>query len=270
MGEMPPLPGNAERWALFLDVDGTLAPIAATPAFVSIAPQLLPLLERLRRGCGGALALVSGRRLADIDALFAPLRLPAGALHGAERRRDDGSLSRSEPPAEDLETLRPRLAAYAAARPGLVLEDKGASLALHYRLAPRYGTEISAFARRLAAGLPHLRLIEGRKIVEFAPRGSDKGRAIGAFMREAPFQGRRPVFAGDDTTDEDGFAAVNDAAGYSIKVISSETEARTQSRAQFTVPSVEALHHWLGAVADRFDDAVAAAEKVERPLSGVR
>jgi len=249
------LPETGESWALFLDIDGTLLPIAPTPHTVRVEPALLSLLKRLRRGCDGALALVSGRALADIDALFAPLLLPAAGLHGLERRQADGALSTA--PAADavIGELRPLLESYAAARPGLFCEDKGGSIALHYRLAPRYGGAAARFVRHLAAERPELRLIKGRKVLECVPRGTNKGLAITAFLAEPPFLGRRPVYAGDDTTDEDGFAAVNAVGGVSIRVtdgsLARDRHMVSASAANYCIPSVTAFHHWLERVADR-------------------
>jgi trehalose 6-phosphate phosphatase len=253
MGQGPPLPEAGERWALFLDVDGTLVAIAATPEQARPDPALLPLLERLSRVSEGALALVSGRSLASIDQLFAPLLLPAAGLHGWERRRSDGSVVRREPVAAPLARLRPRLAAYAAARPGLLLEDKGASLALHYRLVPERGAALRRFARDLAAAEPELRLLTGRKVVELQPRGADKGQAILAFLDEPAFAGRRPVFAGDDATDEDGFAAVNAAGGVSLRVVDTETRGRRHSTARYSLQGMATLREWLDALAQRLD-----------------
>ncbi|HEV2547517.1 MAG TPA: trehalose-phosphatase [Stellaceae bacterium] len=241
------MPAPSERWAIFLDLDGTLVGIAATPQAVQIEPELLALLERLRQCCGGALAVVSGRALADIDRLLTPLRLPAAGLHGRERRRADGTLLDSGGPEAIIAPLRPLLAAYVEARPGLLLEDKGGSLALHYRLAPTYAASVCRLARRLAGEERLLRVIFGRKVVEFQPRGSDKGAAIAAFLAEPPFAGRRPVYAGDDATDEDGFAVVNRLGGLSIKVLNGERRAPA-SAAQFQLRSVTALHRWLAAI----------------------
>jgi trehalose 6-phosphate phosphatase len=250
MAEPPPLPGNAERWALFLDVDGTLVAIAPTPEAARPAPDLLPLLERLQKRCDGALAVVSGRRLDSIDEVLEPLPLPAAGLHGWERRRADGSLAPRLEPMALLDRLRPMLGAYVTPRHGLRLEDKGGSLAVHYRLAPQYGPPLLRYARRIARAEPELRVIAGRKVVEVQPRGADKGQAVRAFMTEPPFAGRRPVYAGDDTTDEDGFAAVNAMDGISIRVAAAETRARGDSLAHHVLPSVEALHRWLRAVAE--------------------
>jgi trehalose 6-phosphate phosphatase len=250
MGERPPLPEPGERWAFFLDVDGTLLAIAPTPEEARPEPRLLPLLARLQREAEGALALVSGRRLASIDALFAPLQLPAAGLHGWERRLGDGTFVPRHEPTALLQRLRSRLAAYAAARPGLLLEDKGGSLALHYRLVPQRGPALLRLARRLAVAEPALRIIAGRKVVEFQPRGADKGQAILAFLEEPPFAGRRPVFAGDDVTDEDAFAAVNRGGGLGVKVCDGETRTRATA-AHFQLEGVPALHHWLEEVAER-------------------
>lgn len=243
----PPLPKAGERWALFLDVDGTLVPIAPTPEAVRVDPALLASLERLQRGTEGAVALISGRPLAQIDALFQPLLLAAAGLHGLERRRADGSLEAPAAASQALARLKPVLAAYAADRPGVLFEDKGQSLALHYRLAPRYGAAICRIARYLVRGAGgELRLIEGDKVVELQPSGADKGKAILAFLAEPPFAGRIPVFAGDDTTDEDGFRAVTKRGGLSIKVRGGRVAA---TAAPYGLPSVTALHAWLTAVA---------------------
>jgi trehalose 6-phosphate phosphatase len=272
MANPPPLPRPSDRWALFLDVDGTLVGIATTPQAARVEPTLPPLLQRLSKGSGGALALVSGRSLASIDALFAPLELPAAGLHGWERRRGDGTLASLGEPTAILAPLRPLLGAFAATRPGLLLEDKGGSLALHYRLGPQYAGAVCQRAREIAAAEPRLRLIEGRKVVEFVPRGSDKGRAISEFLAEPPFAGRLPVYAGDDTTDEDGFVAVDRLGGISIKVANPEARGGQASAACFGLPSVAALHDWLATVAGRLELAenFAQADKSERQPAASR
>lgn len=272
MGSLPPLPQPGDRWAFFLDVDGTLVAIAETPEAVRVEPALPPLLQRLAGANDGALALVSGRSLASIDALFAPLRLPAAGLHGWERRRGDGTLAPASEPTAILAPLRPVLLAFAATRPGLLVEDKGGSLALHYRLAPHYAAIVCQRAREIAAAEPQLRLIEGRKVVEFVPCGSDKGAAIADFLAEPPFAGRVPVYAGDDTTDEDGFAAVNRLGGLSIKVANPEARGGRGTHARHRLPSISALHAWLGALAERLDSGhtFANGDREERPASAGR
>lgn len=248
----PPLPRAGEHWALFLDIDGTLVEIAPTPQQVRLEPALRPLLERLWRQCGGALALVTGRPLASADALFHPLLLPAAGLHGIERRRSDGRIERvAEVPAA-LTALRPILAEYAEAWPGVLFEDKELSLALHYRLAPQHGRAVRAAARQLARSHA-LHLIEGDKVVELQGPGGDKGRAIEAFLGEPPFRERRPVFAGDDTTDEHGFRAVERAGGITVKVDGAH-RPRSATEARYRLPNVAAMHRWLEGLAETLGD----------------
>src|SRR6185312_5826270 len=272
MGNLPPLPRPSDRWALFLDVDGTLVAIAETPEAVRVEPALRLLLERLAGANDGALALISGRSLASIDALFAPPRLPAAGLHGWERRRGDGTLAPTGEPTAILAPLRPVLLAFAAARPGLRVEDKGGSLALHYRRAPHYAAAVCQRAREIAAAEPQLRLIEGRKVVEFVPRGSDKGAAIADFLAEPPFAGRMPVYAGDDTTDEAGFAAVNRLGGLSLKVANPEGRGGHGTQARYRLPSISALQAWLTALAERLDpvETFANRGRAERQASADR
>lgn len=250
-GRSSQLPPPSPDWALFLDFDGTLVAIAPRPEAVRLDARLPLILRRLSTALDGALAVVSGRRLADLDGFFGALRLPAAGLHGLERRRADGSMVEAEIPADIPTRLRTGLATLAQQHPGSYLEDKGRTLALHYRQAPQHEAPIRAGARRLAADIGEaVRLIEGKMVVELQPRQADKGQAILAFMSEHPFRGRRPVFAGDDVTDEDGFAAVNHVGGISVRV---GTERATAARWQ--IADVPALAQWLGEVADRLAPA---------------
>lgn len=226
-------------WAYFLDVDGTLVEIAETPERVVVAPAVVGVLQALHAACGGALALVSGRPIADLDRLFSPLVLPAAGIHGLERRRGDGTVERAA--GEGVADLYPKLAAFAAQDKRLRIEDKGASLALHYRAAPELAESVGRFARGLAeGGNGGLRVLLGKMVVEFYRHGTDKGQAIAAFMAEPPFRGRRPVFAGDDVTDEYGFRAVREMGGVAIRV-----GQEAESAAPFRLPSVAALRQWL-------------------------
>ena len=238
----PPLDREA---ALFLDFDGTLVEIAARPEAVRVEPQLPPLLERLGSERAGALAVVSGRPLAVLDRLLLPWRGAAAGLHGGERRRQDGTLADA---ADDrdavaaLASLRPALAALARRIPRVLLEDKGRTLAVHYRAAPERGEEILALTERLRRDSGNrLRLIAGKMVVELQPRSFGKGASIAAFMAEAPFRGRSPVFIGDDTTDEDGFAEVNRRGGMSVRV----GDAVAATAAMRRLPSVAAALDWL-------------------------
>jgi len=234
--------------ALLIDVDGTLLEIAPHPDRVEVPPGLPRLLERLASERDGALALVSGRPIADLDRLFRPWHGAAAGLHGIERRRPDGTRVESGASPADaaaaaaLDRLRPKLQALAHRWPGVWLEDKGRTLALHYRAVPERGAEIRDRAERLLREQgDRLRLIAGKMVVEFQPRHHGKGGAIAAFMAESPFRGRMPVFLGDDTTDEEGFAEVNRRGGVSIRV----GAPLATSAAAYRLPSVAAARDWL-------------------------
>ena len=238
-------PERDPRAALFLDLDGTLIEIAARPDQVRVPPDLPALIERLSQAHDGALAVVSGRTLADLDRLLAPWQGAAAGLHGGERRRADGRVERAAdaPAASAIARLRPRLAALAGPAPGVFIEDKGAALAVHYRVAPEREGALRAAARALAAEFaPALRLLDGRMVFEFRPASASKAGAIAAFLAEPPFRGRRPVFLGDDATDEDGFLEVGRRGGMAIRV-----GGLGDSAAHFTLPSVRAALAWLAA-----------------------
>jgi trehalose 6-phosphate phosphatase len=234
------LPPFEPGWALFLDVDGTLLDIAERPDQVDAHAGDRALVEGLQRAAGGALALISGRSLAQLDLMFSPLKLPAAGQHGYERRDVHGRRHRHRFPVETLAPAREELRAFASRHPGLVLEDKGASLALHYRLAPQLEGAALEALRAAAAPLGGAVHTQGGKMVwELKPAGADKGIAVEEFMREAPFAGRRPVFLGDDITDENGFRVVNRLEGHSIKVGAGETAAR------WHLPNPGAARAWL-------------------------
>ncbi len=229
--------------ALFLDVDGTLLEIAERPDRVQVPSVLPALLGRVAQQRGGALALVSGRPLAELDRLFQPWRGPAAGLHGIERRRADGTVDQriDSAAAAALDRLRPPLAALAGDSSGLILEDKHGTVALHYRAAPEREDEILALALALhRQAETALRLIAGKMVVEFQPRGADKGTTIAAFLDEPPFFGRRPIFVGDDVTDEDGFSEIDRRHGIAIRVGRS-----ADTRARYALPSVAAVLAWL-------------------------
>ena len=234
----------APDWALFLDVDGTLLSIAATPDAVMVSTRLRQAVRRIVPALGGAVALISGRPVAALDHLFAPLLLPTAGVHGLERRDAAGAMHRIDGVA-GLNPVRAALAAFAAAHPGVLLEDKGSAVALHYRQAP----EAAAAARRLVAELidgraGDVRVLEGKMLLEIASPLADKGTAIAAFMGEAPFAGRRPVFIGDDVTDEDGFVMVNGLGGYSVRV----GALAEPSAATYHLADVAAVVDWLEAL----------------------
>ena len=237
-----PVPAPGERWSLFLDFDGTLAELAETPDGVRVDPGLPATLSAMHRALHGALALVSGRSIAQLDAFLAPARLPAAGMHGLERRGDNGVCRPREVFVRALDPLRAALEALVEEDPRLVVEDKGASLVLHYRRAPEREAQCRHLVARVlesSAGLAGFRRVLGKRMVEAVPVGSDKGTAIRDFMREAPFAGRRPVFAGDDLTDEDGFAVVAELCGIGVKVGTGRT------RAPYRAASVTELLAWL-------------------------
>jgi trehalose 6-phosphate phosphatase len=211
---LPPVP-----WCLFLDVDGTLLDIAPTPDAVRVDAPLLDLLRRLERACNGALALITGRPIAGVDDLFAPLRLPVAGVHGFERRDADGRYFRPGFVGTGLGFLRAELKAFARSLHGLLLEDKGCAFALHYRQAPNLEEIVRLrLARLVSEALPAFELLDGNCVVEIKPVEYDKATAIEAFMQEEPFIGRTPIFIGDDATDLDGFAAVRRFDGLAIAV----------------------------------------------------
>lgn len=209
--------------ALFLDFDGTLVDLAPQPEDIVVPADLLETLRRLDSYLGGALALISGRPIEQIDAFLRPLRLPVAGVHGAERRSASGELTwLSTHPLQHVEEVAARLAAQ---HPALRVEEKRGSLALHYRQAPELeGICLQAMQAAVAAS-PGLALLRGKMVVEAKPGGATKGLAIEAFLREPPFIGRVPVFVGDDLTDEVGFAAVQRLGGIGIKVGEGESVA---------------------------------------------
>lgn len=238
--QRPEPPAAPQHHALFLDVDGTLLAIAAQPDGVRVTEKLRALLQRLQARLDGAVALISGRSLEDLDRLFAPLVLPAAGVHGLERRGGDGRRHHAAT-AADLDGLRRPLDDYAARHDGLLVEDKGRALALHYRAAPHLQEEAESFLRGLLADTPAaLHLTRGKKVFELRAGTADKGTAIADFMTESPFAGRVPVFIGDDVTDEDGFRAVNRLGGLSIRV-----GAPAKTAATCSLADEDAVLAWL-------------------------
>lgn len=230
---------------LFLDVDGTLVDFGPTPDSVKVDQALLHLLQSAAAACNGAVALISGRSLAQLDALFAPHRWPAAGLHGLERRDSTGALHLHGPerlPAEIMEELQ----AIARRHPGLLLEDKGRAVALHYRNAAEMADCLTRSVNALTRshGGDELHVQPGDYVLELKPSGITKAHAITAFMQQPPFQGRTPVFAGDDLTDLHGFEAVESLGGVSIAVGPRVTAAHR-------LASPAELRAWLAAFVAR-------------------
>lgn len=234
------VPAPRSDWAYFFDIDGTLVDFADSPAGARPDAALRGLIAELHRAAGGAVALISGRAIPDIDALMEGVRMPAAGQHGTERRDAAGRLTHHAARVDRLDWAHDQLAAAAARHAGLLLEHKGLSLALHYRRAPRLAGYAHKLVRSLAPRLGSQYCIQkGKRIVELKPAGKDKGAAVLEFMEEPPFKGRTAVFVGDDLTDEYGFATVNRLHGYSVKVGKGRTAAR------FRLRDVAAVRAWL-------------------------
>jgi trehalose 6-phosphate phosphatase len=211
---------DLRKVAILLDVDGTILDIAPTPLEVSVPPTLRQTLQRLWERTAGALAFVSGRPVRDLDRIFSPLRLPAVGGHGAEFRvvaQDDAAQSR-RPPLDS--TLRHRLAEIAKAHAGIVVEDKGYALALHYRQAPEQEDYVRKTAAAICAESPQIQteLLPGKSMVEIKQAGFSKASGVRKLMARSPFADRRPIFIGDDVTDEDVFAMMPEFDGVAIRV----------------------------------------------------
>jgi trehalose 6-phosphate phosphatase len=233
------LPAPSLDWCLFLDVDGTLIELNDTPSRNDADPEIKALLRNVADRLGGALALVSGRAIHSLDALFAPLKLPAAGLHGVERRKANGVMQGASFVDLQLDPARAALKRLVEAHPGTLAEDKERIIALHFRLAPQYESSMRQAMIDIAKPLgSNYQVQNGNMVVEIKPRGFNKATAIEAFMQEFPFSGRRPVFAGDDLTDQDGFAMVEARDGISIGV-------GDRVHGQYQLENVAAVRDWL-------------------------
>lgn len=210
------LPRIGAHTALFLDFDGTLVDIAPQPEAVQVPPGLVDDLAQLAAQLNGALAIVSGRKLSDLDGFLAPLKLCTAAEHGAQQRLPNGEIIALASP--DLHQVGDRATALAAHHPGLRVEIKSAAVALHYRQAPELETECLQLMAEAARELPGMELLRGKCVLEVKPAGINKGTALQAFMALPPFAGRVPLFAGDDQTDETAFSVMRHLGGNGIKV----------------------------------------------------
>jgi trehalose 6-phosphate phosphatase len=237
----PPLPCRAA--ALFLDFDGTLVELANRPEAVAVDRPILDVLRRLTACSEGAVAIITGRDIETIDRFIAPLRLPVAGAHGHVRRTAGGNTIETSVDQDALSGIADSLTRFAAGTPGLLVERKSRSVALHYRLAPERAAAGRAAVERAIADTPQFTLLQGKFVYEVRSTIADKGHAIAAFMAEAPFAGRLPVFAGDDVTDEEGFALVNRTGGLSIKV------GAGSSTAAYRLRDPSDLRNWLDAMA---------------------
>jgi trehalose 6-phosphate phosphatase len=235
-----PLPAlNIQNIALFLDFDGTLAPIVRDPAIAEVPERTLQVLERLKVDLDGAVAIVSGRSITELDRLLSPLHLPIAGVHGTECRSCDGQITRCSIDDHLLFDITRLIDEFVRARSGLIKEQKSGSVTLHYRQSPIFQQECEQFAEGLVNVDRRVGLLRGKMVFEFKLSGQTKGDAIGAFMAEPPFIGRTPVFAGDDLTDEDAFRALTKWDGISVKV------GEERSIPRYRVSGIGELHEWL-------------------------
>jgi trehalose 6-phosphate phosphatase len=236
---LPSPPGLDRGNALFLDFDGTLADIAARPGLVQVSADVPRLLCALFDQLGGAVAILSGRPVDELSRLLAPFAGAVVGQHGLERRGAGGGATGSSPA---LARVRAMLADFAARRDGVMLEDKGATLSLHFREAPAHAEECRLIARQaVAESGGAFDLIEGKMVLELVPEGGGKGGAIAGLLVEPPFKGRVPVFVGDDSADEEGFRVVHRLGGVSIHVGDGITAAR------YRFAAVSDVLAWLAA-----------------------
>jgi trehalose 6-phosphate phosphatase len=242
MHELPAIAG-LEGYSFFLDFDGTITSIAGRPELAVLPAATADIIIRLRQRLSGALAIISGRDIASIDRYFSPHVLPVAGVHGVLRRDAAGRMIDALAPGMFDDGVSAEARAATACETGVLIEAKRGAVAIHYRGAPEAEPLCRSAAWTIAARRPELHVLEGKMLYELKPRGYGKGAAIRAFMSEPPFANRRPVFVGDDLTDEDGFHAVNGLGGIAIKVGAGATAA------PFRVSSSAALVAWLGMLA---------------------
>jgi trehalose 6-phosphate phosphatase len=241
----PALVPNLLECALLLDVDGTLLDLAPTPREVWVPPSLRHAVGRLAEMSGGAVALVSGRSLADLDLLFAPLELPAVGGHGAELRVAAGAEPQVRRQVPLDAALKRALARIAEIGPGVLIEDKGYSIALHYRLAPELEQTVRKAVANICAQHPSapIEVLPGKSVIEIKHKGVSKASGVRELMRSSPFRGRHPIFIGDDVTDESVFAMIGEFDGLAFSV----GRAVAGVHGHFDKP--EAVRDWLARIA---------------------
>ena len=230
--------------ALFLDFDGTLVGFASRPDGVEPPDYLIPALAAASDALDGALAIVTGRTIEEIDRFLSPLVLPVAGVHGLVRRTAAGDLVGLDVETGQLARITATLEEHVRAKPELLIERKTHGVALHYRQAPTLEDACQDVMDRAVAEADQFHVQRGKFVIEARATGANKGTAIAAFLEEAPFRGRRAVFFGDDVTDEDGFAVVNGFGGLSVKVGDGETSAQER------VSGIADVHRWVQALTE--------------------
>ncbi len=235
--------------ALLLDFDGTLVEIADHPGRVIIREDMRSAISSLHKATDGALAVISGRPIAELDAFLSPLRLPLAGVHGLEIRGPDGRLQTHDYEHAALDRLIEAARIFERGRAGLLVETKPGSVALHYRQAPALEPDVSSFAEEMARSTPGAKLMHGKMVTELRLGDRNKAHAVDHLMELPPFAGRQPWFFGDDVTDEDAFARVNDMGGRTFKI------GPGDSKAAGRFADTAAFHRWLVRTARACADA---------------
>jgi len=251
-----PCPDKPSQLALFLDFDGTLVEIAERPDRVHVDTRAAHIIYTLHRRLGGAVAIVTGRDIAAIDFYLSPLRLPIAGVHGSTRRDVHGNVFTFVDDGNLAAITKERTKALLARHSGLILEFKHGSAALHYRAHPELQDECTRVMQSVADDIADAVLKRGKMVVEARIGPGNKGTAIAEFLKESPFLGRLPAFAGDDITDEDAFKVVNELGGLTIKVGPGPTCAA------WTVETPQDLLRWLAQIAEQLND--------DSPIAGNR
>jgi trehalose 6-phosphate phosphatase len=237
--------GRADEWALFIDIDGTLLDMAAAPDAVHVPPELVGTLNRLGRTFDGAMALITGRRVADADRFFAPLKLPVSGVHGAEAR---GAANGAPAMLAELvpAALTAAVRSVACELPGVVVEDKVSGLAVHYRNAPDARGTLERELRRTVLRWDSFAVRTGRKVLDVVPKAHTKGTGLAWLMGLAAFKGRRPIMIGDDHGDEPAIEAAERLGGFGLTVAGEHFSA---DGADFESPA--SVRAWLAGLCQR-------------------
>jgi trehalose 6-phosphate phosphatase len=258
-GSLERVLANSAEWALFVDIDGTLLDMAPTPDAVVVPPGLVPMLPRLSRAFGGAVALITGRRVSDADRFFAPLRLVTSGVHGTEARTEPGgdtAMLAAPVPEGLLQAVRD----IARLSPGILIEEKGAGVAVHYRHAPQMRPAIEVELGRIVGRWENFALRSGRRVLDLIPKTHSKGTGLAALMRLPSFRGRNPIMIGDDLGDEPAMREAKRLGGIGLRVAG---EHFSQDRADFD--SAASVRAWLSVLASRAAAARPAAVQRQLP-----